>query len=214
MTTYAFLDPLTEIPAAAPFTGPDGRQYPAGWPALASADDRAAAGMAAIAETAPPAGTRVTGRGVEMVNGVPTRTWATTAIAKADLAATACLAVDAERDRRIDGGFTHGGRPYQTRPSDRENIAGAAQAAFMAKAAGAQAGNLRWHGGASDFVWITADNQLATMDVDQVIALFSAGVAFKSALTFAARAKKDWLLAGARTRAEILAFDPAADWPV
>jgi hypothetical protein len=78
MTTYAFLDPLTEIPPAAPFAGPDGRQYSASWPSLASDADRTAAGIAAVVETDRPTGKKTATPGLQLVDGVPTRTWVTT----------------------------------------------------------------------------------------------------------------------------------------
>lgn len=100
-------------------------------------------------------------------------------------------AIDAERDRRIDGGVTFNGTRFQTRPADRENVAGATQLATLAVMAGAQAGNLRWHGGASDFAWIAEDNSIVTMDAQTVIAFGQAVAAHKSAHIFAARAIKD-----------------------
>lgn len=162
---------------------------------------------------APEPGLKVSGYAIQDVAGVPTRVAITQSILKADLAAAAAAAVDAERDRRIDGGFVHEGVAYQTGAEDRANIAGAGLSAFMAKLGGAQAGDLRWHGEPTDFAWIATDNSRTPMDVDQVIAFYQAGVAFKSRLIFAARAKKDWLEQGSRTRAQILAFDPLADWP-
>jgi hypothetical protein len=100
-------------------------------------------------------------------------------------------AIDAERDRRIDGGVTFNGVRFQTGPADRENVAGATQLATLAVMAGAQAGNLRWHGGASDFAWIAEDNSIVTMDAQTVIAFGQAVAAHKSAHIFAARALKD-----------------------
>lgn len=104
-------------------------------------------------------------------------------------------AVDAERDRRIDGGFTFAGHRFQSRPSDRENVMGAAQLALAAMSQGAGAGNLRWADPDQDFVWITAENDLFPMDAPTTVGLFQAGVAFKSRLTFYARGLKDALLA-------------------
>lgn len=46
--------------------------------------------------------------------------------------------IDAERDRRIAGGFIFAGKRYQTRPEDRENIAGASTAALAAIMAGVE----------------------------------------------------------------------------
>jgi len=100
-------------------------------------------------------------------------------------------AVDAERDRRINGGFIFTGIEYQSRPSDRENIAGAATAALGAMMSGVQSGDLRWHGGAEDFGWIAADNSMHTMDAPTVYAFGQAAMAHKQAHIFAARALKD-----------------------
>lgn len=99
--------------------------------------------------------------------------------------------VDAERDRRISAGFTFAGKSYQSRPEDRENIAGASTAALAAMVSGAQPNNLRWHGGDSDFVWIAADNSLTPMDAQTMFAFGQAAMAHKQAHIFAARAIKD-----------------------
>ncbi|WP_113154797.1 DUF4376 domain-containing protein [Nitratireductor sp. OM-1] len=99
--------------------------------------------------------------------------------------------IDAERDRRINGGFIFEGVEYQSRPEDRENIAGAATAALGVIMAGAQPGDLRWHGGAEDFAWIAADNTMHTMDAQTVYAFGQAAMAHKQAHIFAARTLKD-----------------------
>lgn len=99
--------------------------------------------------------------------------------------------VEAERDRRIADGFEFGGVIYQTRPEDRENIAGASTAALGAMMAGAQPGDLRWHGGESDFMWISADNSTHSMDAPTVFAFGQAAMKHKQDLIFAARALKD-----------------------
>lgn len=98
--------------------------------------------------------------------------------------------VDAERDRRIAAGFSFGGKLYQSRPEDRENISGAALAALAAQIGGAQPGDLRWHGADSDFVWIAADNSLTPMDAQTMFAFGQAAMAHKQAHIFAARALK------------------------
>jgi hypothetical protein len=100
-------------------------------------------------------------------------------------------AIDAERDRRIDAGVTIDGTRFQTRPADRENVAGATQLATLAVMGGAQAGDLRWHGGGSDFAWIAEDNSTIPMDAQTVIAFGQAVAAMKSAHIFAARSLKD-----------------------
>ena len=99
--------------------------------------------------------------------------------------------VDAERDRRIAAGFSFGGKDYQSREQDRENISGASVAALAAMMNGAQPADLRWHGGASDFAWIAADNSLTTMDAQTMFAFGQAAMAHKQAHIFAARALKD-----------------------
>lgn len=99
--------------------------------------------------------------------------------------------VDAERDRRIDGGFEFAGVRYQTRPGDRENIAGASIAALGAIGAGAQPGDYRWHGGDSDFVWIAEDNSMTPMDAPTMFSFGQSAMAHKQSLIFAARALKD-----------------------
>lgn len=101
------------------------------------------------------------------------------------------FAVDRERDRRIAAGFVFEGKLYQSRPEDRENIAGASVAALAAISAGALPGDYRWHGGDSDFVWIAADNSLTLMDAQTMFALGQTAMAHKQAHIFAARALKD-----------------------
>lgn len=99
--------------------------------------------------------------------------------------------VDRERDRRIALGFTFAGKRYQSRAQDLENIAGAATAALGAMVGGAQAGNLRWHGGATDFAWIAEDNSLTTMDAQTMFTFAQVAMAWKQAHLFNARALKD-----------------------
>ena len=99
--------------------------------------------------------------------------------------------IDRERDRRIDAGFDFMGIDFQSRQTDRENIAGAAQLAFMAIVEGKQLGDLRWHGGDTDFVWISSDNSLIPMDAHTMVAFGKAAAEQKQRLIFAARALKD-----------------------
>jgi|GEM_PF-1472353 len=99
--------------------------------------------------------------------------------------------VDAERDRRIAAGFVFRGVRFQSRPEDRENMAGASLAALAAMTAGAQPGDLRWHGGSSDFVWIAEDNSLHPMDAQTMFAFGQTAMAHKQAMIFAARSIKD-----------------------
>jgi len=100
--------------------------------------------------------------------------------------------VDAVRDIRIASGFGFGGNVYQTRPEDRENIAGAATAALAAiMVNGAQPGDFRWHGGENDFEWIAADNTTHPLDAQSMFAMGQAAMAHKQAHIWAARALKD-----------------------
>jgi hypothetical protein len=87
------------------------------------------------------------------------------------------------------------------------------QQAQRAIDAGAEAEDYRWFDPDTDFAFILADNSTVALDAQGMAAVFEAGMAFKSALTFAARGKKDWLESEGRTRAELLAFDVAAEWP-
>jgi hypothetical protein len=95
--------------------------------------------------------------------------------------------IDAERDRRTDAGLTFDGKQYQSRPKDRENVAGAYSIALGAVMAGAQPNDFHWHGGEHPFAWIAADNTLTPMDAPTVLAFGNAMAAHKSGLIFAAR---------------------------
>lgn len=110
-----------------------------------------------------------------------------TAAERASLSA----AIDTERDRRIDAGLQFQGVTFQSRATDRENIAGSAQLAFMAMVAGAHAGDLRWSNPDQDFAWIASDNSLVLMDAQTVVAFGKAAAERKQALIFAARQLKD-----------------------
>lgn len=99
--------------------------------------------------------------------------------------------VDAERDHRIDAGVEFQGVMFQSRATDRENIAGAAQLGFMAIVGGAQAGDLRWSNPDQDFAWIASDNSLVPMDAHTVVAFGKVAAERKQALIYAGRQLKD-----------------------
>jgi hypothetical protein len=101
------------------------------------------------------------------------------------------LDVDMERDRRIDAGVEFQSVMFQSRATDRENIAGAAQLGFMAVVGGAEASDLRWSNPDQDFAWIASDNSLVPMDAQTVVAFGKAATERKQALIFAARQLKD-----------------------
>ncbi|SFJ66676.1 DUF4376 domain-containing protein [Aerobium aerolatum] len=117
-------------------------------------------------------------------------TWDGTTFSPPPPAAPTPADIDTERDRRIADGFMFEGKLYQSRPEDRENIAGASLAALAAMST-ASPGDYRWHGGDSDFVWIAADNSLTPMDAQTMFAFGQAAMAHKQAHIFAARALKD-----------------------
>lgn len=100
-------------------------------------------------------------------------------------------AINTERDRRIASGFAFNGVRFQTRPEDRENIAGAGVLALGAIVAGAQADDYRWHGGDEDFGWIAENNAIVPMDAQTVYAFGQGAATWKSAHIFAARALKE-----------------------
>lgn len=99
--------------------------------------------------------------------------------------------INAERDRRIDGGFVFEGIVYQSDREARENIDAAATAALGAIMAGAKDGDLRWHGGKTDFAWIAADNSLHTMDARTVCRFGQAAMAHRQHMIFRARQLKE-----------------------
>lgn len=98
--------------------------------------------------------------------------------------------VDAERDRRIEAGFTFNGKGYQSRVQDQKRIAGAGTLALAAMVAGAQVGNYRWHGGTTDFAWIAADNSLTVMDAQTCLQFGQVAARHESEHVFAGKALK------------------------
>lgn len=106
-------------------------------------------------------------------------------------------AVDVERDRRIDAGFVFEGVHYQSRPEDRENIAGAKAAATDAITIyGAEPGNFAWQrlldpNAPEEFRWIAADNTTHPMDAQTAMRFGYAALNHKQAHIFAARTLKN-----------------------
>lgn len=112
------------------------------------------------------------------------------------LRGVSALDVDIERDRRINAGFAFDGVLYQSRPEDRENIAGAQKAATDAVAMGAAPGDFGWQrlldpSAPAEFRWIAADNTTHTMDAQTVMRFGYAALGHKQAHIFAARTLKD-----------------------
>lgn len=99
--------------------------------------------------------------------------------------------VNHERDRRIHAGFVFGGKTYAFDPSSKQRVTGAGTLAGFAIAAGAQPGDMLWHGGQQPFRWIADDNSLTEMDAQTCFAFGQAAAAHEEAHIFAARAIKD-----------------------
>jgi len=107
-----------------------------------------------------------------------------------------CRQIDAERDRRIDGGFEYMGHRFQSRATDRENIAGLGADAVEAIRDGAQAGDYFWHPEfPQGFGFITEANITVPMDAFQTRGVRAEGIGFKARLTLHARDLKDAVLA-------------------
>lgn len=186
MTVY-----LETVPGTfAPWAGEalNGIRYPrsiSNW----SAEDLAAIGLYVPKPADPvPEGKVVTGQSIQRVDGVVK--WVCE-LEDAPVPVVTSDQVDAERDRRIAAGFIFQGKLYQSRPEDRENMAGASIAALAAMGNGALPNDFRWHGGDSDFVWIAEDNSLTPMDAQTMFALGQTAMAHKQALIFKARALKN-----------------------
>lgn len=99
--------------------------------------------------------------------------------------------VDAERDRRINGGFTFDGRNYDSDGDSRQSIAENGNLAGMAIINKVAHGTLDWLIDGEDFGWIDHDNNFVPMDAFTMVDLARAAAAHKSALVMAARRLKD-----------------------
>jgi len=95
--------------------------------------------------------------------------------------------VNAERDRRLEMDFTFNGKKFQRDQKSLSRISGAASLAGFAIAQGAQPGDLRWHGGEDDFVWIASDNSLMPMDAQTVFAFGQVAANVETRIIFAAK---------------------------
>jgi hypothetical protein len=108
-----------------------------------------------------------------------------------EVKAEAIELINEQREERVSAGMTFGGHVYQTRPTDRENIAGAVQLATLALMNGADPTSTLWHGGVEDFAWIRQDNGLTVMSAATMVAFGQAAAAHKHALIFQARTMKN-----------------------
>lgn len=120
---------------------------------------------------------------------------------------------DKQRDKCIDEGFVFGGVRYQTRPTDRENISGAALLATQVTMQGGGAvGDYRWQDANNDFEWIAADNSIVKMDAPTTMAFGQSAAAYKQNLIIFSRQIKNQI-AAAETVDEIQQIMDSAPWP-
>jgi hypothetical protein len=96
-----------------------------------------------------------------------------------------------ERDRRLRADFEFNGKMFQRDPVSMSRINGAGTLALAAILNGAQAGDLRWHGGEEDFGWIASDDSVMPMDAQTCIAFGQTAAAVESRLVFAAKALRE-----------------------
>lgn len=99
--------------------------------------------------------------------------------------------IDRETFRRLNLPFMFQVNLYDRDSLSLQRIIGAGSLAGFAIIAGALVGNLRWHGGSSDFSWITAMNNIVTMDAHTMFAFSKAAAEVESFLVFRGRYLKD-----------------------
>jgi Domain of unknown function (DUF4376) len=120
--------------------------------------------------------------------------------------------VNEHRDNAVNSGFTFSGNLYQSDRRSRENIAGAAQLASLAIAAGARPGDFKWDGSGENFGWIATDNSIVPMDAQTVVAFACGAAAFKKRCIMHGYELKQ-AIANARNHDELDAIDVTAGWP-
>jgi len=113
------------------------------------------------------------------------------------------LRVNELREELLDEGITVNGVEFQSRPGDRENIAGALQLATLAASQGQP----------FSIEWIAKDNTVHTLDFAFIVALGQAVANRKAELIFRGRAVKDQI-AAATTPAELPDVELAMQDPV
>jgi hypothetical protein len=130
--------------------------------------------------------------------------------------------VDRLREVKINGGFVFGDVLFDSRPENREDIAGAYSLALgVIMSGGGAPGDVYWHVTpdlistspepfAPDlmFVWIAHDNSHVPMDAPTVLAFGAAALVHKKSMIFAAASIKARLRAG-----EPLDYTDPALWP-
>jgi len=103
-------------------------------------------------------------------------------------------AVDLERDRRMKAGLPYAGTIFDFDDVSKSGITGMATLAGFAIGAGAQPGDLYWHGGSSPFVWVAQDNSFVPMDAPTTFGLGQAAATHEMTYIFVARTLKDLAL--------------------
>ena len=103
-------------------------------------------------------------------------------------------AVNAERDRRIAGGFPFRDAVIQSSPDALASIGEAAVVAMSAIVAGAKNGDARWLDPKEDFVWVTESNEQIALDAEAVVEMAAAAYKHKKKAILAARKMKDGVI--------------------
>jgi hypothetical protein len=150
---------------AGPFVvgeGEDAIQYCADWPNRATAEERAALGVAEIAEAGEqPEDVRVIDIELIDVDGVPTRTWVTEPFTLED-AQTICWArAQVYREQQKESGCNTASGRVQTNADSQRIISGAVQAADLSKR----------YGQPFSMNFTMADNSVVALTADEMIAL-------------------------------------------
>lgn len=99
--------------------------------------------------------------------------------------------INEERNRRLKLPFAFNGSTFDADSESLQRISGMASLAGLSILTGAAPGDLRWHGGVTDFAWITAQNTLMQLDAFQMLALGKAAAGHVSSIIFAAKALRD-----------------------
>lgn len=125
-----------------------------------------------------------------------------------------CDLIDNLRDARIDGGFEYMGHRFQSRASDRENIAALGADASEAIRDGKAEGDYLWHPEfPQGFGFINEANVAVPMDAFQMKGLRGRGTGYKAAQTFHARDLKDAVLAAEAAGQDPSTIEWRTGWP-
>lgn len=99
--------------------------------------------------------------------------------------------VDAERDRRIEGGFMYAGKLIQSDDDSIENILGAATSATAYITMGGDRNETYWQSQHMPFYWIAADNSPIPLTPEKMVEMGNAALDHKKMHIFAARSIKN-----------------------